>query len=494
MATIFTKTVHEYNMEQVVLLFTLDLNHHYVVASGYTPWSNEPLPDAEVYSDQDLIEVKREMIFGKKIKGTDIAIVFRRRYWEANTVYDMYDHRIDLRDKDYFVINSTGQVYKCLYNNKGAISTTEPTTISNLPFETVDDGYIWKYMFTITSAAENRWGTSTYAPIVNDSNVVNSAIDGAIHVTLVEDAGTDYVSTSGIIQQVVSSTVFRIESDASSANGFYSNSSIYISSGTGSGNVAVISDYHINASGKFITTANALSLDLTSNYVIGPQVKIIGNGTGATAYVSSINEITGAIEKIEMVNVGSGYHWANVEIEAFSGSGATATAIIAPLDGHGAHPPSELLSEIINFAVRFEEDEAPTGVTFRRVALISNPLVNDETPALYTANTFLAVHTFAFSATTGTFNIGETVRGSISNATGTVAFANSTHAYVGSVAGTFANNDILVGDTTGYSGIVDTINTPDVLPMSGDIFMYSHVEPVTRSVSKSESIKLLARY
>lgn len=69
-----------------------------------------------------------------------------------------------LKDATFYVVNSTGKVYKCLYNDDGAESTVEPTTTSAEPVTSLD-GYRWKYMFTVPSSVMDEFGTPTQIPV-----------------------------------------------------------------------------------------------------------------------------------------------------------------------------------------------------------------------------------------------------------------------------------------------------------------------------------------
>jgi len=96
----------------------------------------------EFYSFDDLIAAK-------KLSTSDISFVIPRRNWTTGTTYDYYRHdygnRItgttttqtadsgasSLFDSTFYVLNSENRVYKCLDNNGGAASTSEPTGDSN---------------------------------------------------------------------------------------------------------------------------------------------------------------------------------------------------------------------------------------------------------------------------------------------------------------------------------------------------------------------------
>lgn len=71
----------------------------------------------------------------------------------------------DLRP--FYVVTDDLNVYKCLENNSGAVSTTKPTSTSTADGTpaALADGYIWKYMFTISAADAEKFVSSNWIPV-----------------------------------------------------------------------------------------------------------------------------------------------------------------------------------------------------------------------------------------------------------------------------------------------------------------------------------------
>jgi hypothetical protein len=125
------------------------------------------------------------------------------------------------------------------------------------------------------------------------------------------------------------------------------------------------------------------------------QIKITAGGSGYTSATVTITSTTGTsatatavitagvITAINMTNVGSGYRNATVTITG-NGTGATAYAVISPYGGHGKNPIQELGSKnlILSTTIIGNEDEVfPIDVSFRKVGLIVNPLLLDNSAA-----------------------------------------------------------------------------------------------------------------
>ena len=149
----------------------------------------------------------RDAMAGVRLNYSDVKLATVRYNWQSGTRYDMYRHNIssadgtetgvfDLSDTNFIVyVTSTGCVYKCLYNGRngslttGVVSTAQPTTTGTAPQKTAD-GYVWKYLYTIT-AAEADFVTANYIPVPTTSSISN--ING-IDVIYVTSPGSGYSS------------------------------------------------------------------------------------------------------------------------------------------------------------------------------------------------------------------------------------------------------------------------------------------------------------
>ena len=76
----------------------------------------------------------------------------------------------------FYVITPQYRVYKCLNNNSGAISTVLPTSISTSASTpaALADGYVWKYMYTLSTIDQEFFYTTNWIPVryitVNDGS------------------------------------------------------------------------------------------------------------------------------------------------------------------------------------------------------------------------------------------------------------------------------------------------------------------------------------
>lgn len=360
-------------------------------------------------------KVKREMIGAKRITPADVSHVATRHNWLSGTVYSMYKHTtvdpFDLEKQPFYVVTDQLNVYKCLSNNSGLASTVKPTGFSTLAF-TTSDAYVWKYMYTISLGDSNKFMTSTHIPVktitASDTStesdrllaVQNAAIDGAIQVIEVNTIGVDYeevfdapVSTASALSLTVSPSS---EISIDTGDDIYNGSSVYITSGTGSGQLRRITDYNGSTRTLSVNTAFATIPASDSKIIISPTVTIIGDGDGALAYSRLADDLSGSVASIELINVGTKYTQAEALITAnpAHGSGATANVIISPMGGHGSDAVRELGGDKVGLNVLFKDVEGvsatgagyiPVGTTFRTISIIKDPMLKvDENNAAIT--------------------------------------------------------------------------------------------------------------
>jgi hypothetical protein len=433
----------------------LSSNIYYFALSKHSEYTDENVPEDAINTTEYINKFQRELILGKRIKASDVTNLLDRHSWQSGTVYAQYDDTDQyMYDKEFYVINGTENVFKCLYNNNGGESIVEPTTISTNKFQTAD-GYIWKYMYTVETANNTKFSTSAYIPVDANSTVLAAASNGSIDIILIETAGSGYRGyITGSISQVISNSIFKVVSSSSLStdNYFYNDAAFYITVGTGISQLTTVSNYIVNSLGHFIYTANLINspaLDTTSEFRIAPQIRITGDGTGAKA-VCTVNTISGSyfIETIDVLSTGSNYSYANVSIIANPsyGSNATARAIIPPKGGHGYDVATELGCYNVGVSLFFSNNEystISTDVPFRQAGIISYPYK------------YSAPNTFAtFTSSTGISNTNETI---------TIANAN-THFLPGDMI-TYVcptSNTVLSGFVNNEMYFVKTSNTTTI--------------------------------
>jgi hypothetical protein len=481
---------------------------YYFAVSKHTQWPNESVPNVPADALEDIRDFQREMLFGKRISSSDVAYMIRKINWAANTVFDHYDD-LDLNlldgtslyDKNFYVLTADNRVYKCLDNNLNGytLSGNAPSETTSNTFMT-SDGYVWKYMYTLSSANNVKFSTANYIPIDIDSTVTASASNGSIETIHVNSIGSGYITTTnGTIQQVISPTVFKIEQSTSSTqNNFYNSSSLYITSGSGAGQISKISQYIANSLGHYILTQNTMTgVATTSNYYISPSVDIVGDGSGAKAYCTVNTDLsTYSISKVNVLNSGINYTYADVSIVANTsyGSGAVLRAVTSPEGGHGSNVPAELGARYVVLATTFANNEGATISTlnsFRQAGIVYDPKKYANSSQSYTGNTFNGVYKLSVSTGITPFVAGESILGLSSNTECVVVYANSIYMEVTSKRGIPVLNETIAGTQTSAIATVSSINNPDINRFNSRVLFLDNFTSVTRSNTTSEAVKLL---
>lgn len=366
------------------------------------------------------IDTYRDMIFGKKLDITDMRVMVPRYDWVAGTVYSEYDDSdVDLFDKNFFVVvdeSSFKHVYKCLFNNGGAESVTQPVFgdvqfdaslyVTGDDYYETSDGYQWKYMYSIDSTTFDQFATSSFMPIVANTAVEDNAQNGTLDVVKIEEAGRNYnnhVSGQFTLSDIkVNSNTFlyRLPDGAGTAEGYYGNTILHLLSGTGAGQFSRVTGSELLAGvGVVVTIANSFSTtpDATTQYALSPEVKITGDGTESTAAIARavIDTATAnSVKKVEMLDIGKDYNFATATVlvggpaaangdtapsqgDIVTPTSAEIRPIIPPPGGHGANSAVELGGSTLGMHVLFDGSENDTVIpenTFAQFGIIRDPL------------------------------------------------------------------------------------------------------------------------
>ena len=342
-----------------------------------TTWDASPSsPPSPIDNFQYLSHYRNTALFGKKITSANVRRVIRKVTWTSNTRYDMYrhDYSIDnltpnaqttrLYDCNYYVINSDFRVYICLYNGSsgsnvlGNTSKDEPTFTDLEPSAagTSGDGYIWKYLFTVSPSDIIKFDSTEYIVLPNNWQT---------------------------------STDFQIQSVRESGDSTINNNQIktvYIDNG-GSGYTSKTYD-------------------------------IIGDGSGGKVSVTC--NASGTIIETKVVSGGTGYTYGIVDLESSGtvSDPAKLIPIIPPSRGHGYNIYEELGSDKVLIYARFDDStkDFPVDTKFAQVGIIKNPQKYNSTQ-IYTNNVYSSLGAIKLSTTTSTPVVGTAITQSVTNGT-----------------------------------------------------------------------------
>ena len=512
-------------------------SRYYMFIGKISAWANANYPpDVNSSTQSEQFDYYRDMIAMKRIKSSDITFAAIRNTWTTGTVYTQYtDTNTTLASSAFYVITTAKNVYKCIDNDYGATSTVEPTGTSSSIITTAD-GYRWKYMYSLSNADHTKFITTGYLAVKTLTNNDNSAqwtiqqasANGAIHHIIVANSGSGYFLLTNTFTTVSSNgTSFTISGagGVSSGDSTYANSSIFISAGTGAGQVRKILTY--TGSTKTLTVNNAFSPVPTteSTFVIGPTIIVEGDSGAtvsrrATAYVSRPMNQTAGISRITLISEGLHYSTANVSFDSYVGSGARATPIISPpgshgsagagsTGGHGSDPVAELYGENIIMNVQLigiEGNTFPGNNEFRTIGILKDPLLRSGTSNYANSSVIDLTHRLVVTSVSGDFTADESVTGGTSKVRGKlVYFANTNGARTAgtlkliriSTSGTggyFSVGETVTGSVSGKTAIISSATRPAIKEFTGDVIYMQHLAPVTRVSDQTENVRAVLKF
>lgn len=486
-----------FNLNQIYIAannIAMGEENYYLYTAKPLQWPDEETPPAVFNSVQDSVfDTQQSLLFGKKIDATNLRMMVKRYDWTVNTKFDQYSHiDSDLYDKRFFCVTDERKVYKVLYNAQNKPSTVKPTLTQNNAF-TTSDGYVWKYMYQLTTADMDNFGTPSHIPVSTDANTVNSAKSG-IDVIELTSSGQGYLCyVNGTVQSVVTDKIVQIDNYASQDNDFYTRSAFYVTSGPAMGQLRTITRYVSNTTGNFVQLDNSIGvIPILTKYRIAPGVKIVGDGRGAQA-ICDVSETYG-IKDVRVISTGIGYTRAKAVISTNTayGAGASVIAFVPPPGGHGSFPSYELGADTFGINMIFNKNDAntiPASVSFRRYGVMKNP--KDFTGAKYEANTFSNVMTITTSPAL-TFKVGEHVTTGTTLSEADVIASNSTATLlIGDK--TFANSENIFA-ANGFSVTINSVKQGDINPATAEILYINNTSPVTRTATGNETVKILFKF
>ena len=383
--------------------------------------------------------------------GEDVSYVVPRNNWVSGTIYSGWDDNVSGHPTNpYFIITEDNGVYMCLKQGRDATgaavaSTIQPTGSSVNSFFTAD-GYIWKFLYTLSAANANKFLSANYVPV----SYITST-DSSSPAAIVEQAGVQTAAVAGQIANI------RV-----------------VSGGTG--------------------------------YVSAPTVTVVGDGDScqATAIISggSIVDIRLDSNGSGVPLHGSGYTKATI---TFNTGTATARATLGPKAGIGANAINDLRAKALMFNSKPSGTESGTFITdndFRQVTLIKNPTIS-ATDSDFTNASGFVLNTLQFALPVGTaFSVDKTILGGTSGAKGYVDTYNAStglmyyHQTETTGFTSFQNAEAISEIDGSGAGSIDSAGVPGVANgiidwTSGEVLYIENRASITRAVDQTEDIKIV---
>ena len=220
MAAIITDQIRILNAKNFVAGVSSPDNSYYSFIGLPNPTDIQSDWDTNPPSPRDSFDEENNywdtMIALKKINASDIRQVVQKRFWSSGTTFDMYRHdysrsntakvsgATNLYSATYYIINSDYRVYICLQNGtdpdnlNGRPSLDEPrfTDLEPRSAGTSNDGYIWKYLYTIKPTDIIKFESTDFMPVpaewetsIDNAEVRDNAVDGSIKIVTITNRG-----------------------------------------------------------------------------------------------------------------------------------------------------------------------------------------------------------------------------------------------------------------------------------------------------------------
>lgn len=409
----------------------------YLTFGKVDTWANDSSPDIANTSVATENQIWYNMIGAKRIFAGDIAHVVPRYTWTANTKYIAYDDKnAALYDANvkFYVVSSDYNVYKCIANANSTNSTVEPSGVNPISLNLTSDGYVWKYMYTISDSDQIRFTNSQYIPvrkITGDDGslqyqVQEQVVEGEINNIVVTNGGTNYSNSSNIIVSI---------------------------SGDGASAVATAT---INATSCTISSITITDYGYGYSYA---DVSISGGGgSGATA--KAIISPPGGHGSNPLYELGAAY-------------------------------------VMINGLLRnTEENVFPVTNDFRQIALIKDPLKSDGNVS--SNITALQAYTITTIGSGDYLKDEIVYQGgayATSSFNGKIVSWDSTNgvAVIINTTGT-PSSQSLIGANSSTSRFVSSINNPDLTRYTGQILYVDNILPITRAADQTEDFKIVIKF
>jgi len=335
-----------------------------------TAWNtNVPNPTDNISYEGHISDT---ILFGKRVTSANVKRVVRRIDWQRGTRYEMYRHDYSvenpspvtqssrLYDANYYVMNSEYKVYICINNGSSGINTSgnasqdEPTFTDLEPSRAGEsgDGYIWKYLFTVSPSDIIKFDSTEYITLPSNWS---SSTDSQIQA--VRENGDSTINQNQI------KTVYIDNLGANYSNG------------------------------------------------LGQELNILGDGSGAKVVVDVQN---GKITNTTVSSGGEGYSYGVVDLGSInansSGTFARLIPIIPPSRGHGYDLYKELGADRVLLYARFDDStkDFPIDTKFAQVGIVKNPTSIGST-SVFTGSQFSSTYSLKFSSVTGTPTVGEKI-------------------------------------------------------------------------------------
>lgn len=468
-----------------------DSDRFYLAIGRAEEWDSDANPPVPNSSKGETIRFQETIQSMKLIPA--VSFVVPRYNWTAGNIYNAWDDNYGSSTEisplgdiqhPYYVITDELNVYVCIQQGKEtngvpANSTFKPTDTTGEPFTTGDDGYVWRYLYTVGVIESRNFLTSGYMPV---ELILDSSEGGPA------------------FEELSTTRRAQLEQQKAAVKG-------------------QLLGIAVDSGGRGYTTEPTITITAVSTFGDSvTQAKAFGRIANGRIYEVVMKEDSTATE----FSFGGNYFTASVVDSGGAGNGAVLRAITTGEWGMGGNPIVNLNSSALMFNAKLtgeENGDFNVDNDFRQIGIVKNPLrdsaqyesfipktvgLNGEDSAL-SAATAQAYKRLPVAAGLISANIDgdQTVTGGTSSAQAIVDYydVNNQTLYVHQTAETgfkaFDSADLLsVSQGGGSATVVAEAGKPVLRPaevnnFSGEVIYIDNRTPVTRDDEQTEDIKVV---
>lgn len=412
-------------------------NYLYAVLGRPISWPDPNNPPVPTQATNCLNYLYRTGMFVKRLSNAEASFVVPRIDWKSGTIYDGYSNIVcnTTENLNFYVMNSSFQVFKCLDNNGGVPSTSEPSiTLSSTsleePYVQTADRYKWKYMYTLSSIQRQKYLTENWMPVTSNKFVSEASINGSIDLVKINNSGNNY--TNGALQNIIT------------VNGDGTDAVLRANVSNGQIQEIIIQNRGIN-----YTYADIIVQDVPG-----------GIGTGAN---------------LEVVIAPQDGHGFDPVYEL------GASVLMFDCDFSGSDP-------------EFIADN-----DYRQVFIVKNPIDNitqslaklEKYTLYHKVTTSPGIGDFNEDET-----VFQGITFDTATFTANVVFFDAVQniLYVNNIKGKFSVNQSIKGVSSGSIRIINSVQEPTLKPFTGKVLYISNTEPVSRNSNQTDRIRFILKF
>lgn len=409
----------------------------YFFVSGLDEWEDEQKPPTPIDSYQYEHKVLDDIFALKRVTSKDIVSAVPRTNWKSGVVYDQYDQTINQIDERN---PSTGDFYRF---------------------------YVITNEFNVYKCLSNAYGSESINPPTGADPEPFQTADEYIWKYMYSLKSDDVFSFLTSNWMPCYTTTYN------------DGSSQWISQ------LAAVPGSIDNI--DVVTAGNGYN---DSNE---PTIEIEGDGTGAKAE-PVVNNVTGQVENIIVINRGENYTYANITVVGGDGTGVSAKPFIASRKGHGADPRNEMGATYMMLKIELdgtEGDVISDNIEYRVSGIVSSP------KHISNLSYYIKVETNNCRL----FNIGDTLTGTTSEATGNIVNINYIDGIleVSDTVGDFTQDEDVSSNAFNETKMLSIVEEPSSITSAvtdassykkttGELLYIANREKITRLPNQKENI------